>query len=201
MLVTFEGGEGSGKSTMAAEVASLLRARGLEVLLTAEPGGTPLGAELRRVLLTAAGPRPLPLTEALLFAADRAEHVARVIVPALAAGSVVLCDRFSDSTFAYQSERMPLPTLRALDALSTGGLRPDLTVLLGVPVEVALGRVRARGSADRFDMMPEEFHERIAARYSRMAEAEPERFLVVGEGASGEDVAQEVLRRRAASTR
>jgi dTMP kinase len=187
VFVTFEGIEGSGKSTQVARLAGRLRAAGVDPLVTREPGGTPLGRRLREVLLGAAagaGPPADPLVEALLMVADRREHVARVIVPALAAGRIVLCDRYDDSTLAYQGggSGVDPATLAWLNHLATGGLAPRLTLLLDLPVETALARMRARagaGAPDRFEGEAAAFHERVRSTYRALAAARPERWAMI----------------------
>jgi len=180
-FVTFEGGEGSGKTTQLERLAQRLRARGLEPLVTREPGGTPLGEGIRTLLLDPQR-RPAPMTEALLMEAARAELVAGVIRPALAAGRVVLCDRYDDSTLAYQGGGRGLDAdlLRALSRAATGGLRPDLTLLFDLDPAAGLARrARAAGSVNRLDREPEAFHSRVRARYLELAAAEPARFVVL----------------------
>jgi dTMP kinase len=185
LFVTFEGIEGSGKSTHLRHLAVHLRASGHTVLETREPGGTPAGASLRRLLL---GPEALPLTplaELLLYCADRAQHVDEVIRPALRAGQIVLSDRFSDSTIAYQGygRRLELDGVRELDARARGGLSPGLTFLLDCPVAEGLARARGRSGhaavSDRFERETAEFHERIRAGFRALAAAEPARFCVL----------------------
>jgi dTMP kinase len=178
MFVTFEGGEGSGKSTQARLLASRLESEGRPVLLLREPGGTPLGEEVRRLLLQ--GERPLaPQTELLLFLAARSELVRAVVRPALDAGRTVICDRFSDSTLAYQgyARGLDLERVRALNGFATGGLKPDLTVLLDLPVEE--GRARTRGDEDAFQREDDAFHERVRRGYLALAAEEPARWLVL----------------------
>ena len=182
LFVTFEGVEGSGKSTQLRRVAAHLRAGGHAVVETREPGGTPAGTAIRRLLL---GPEAIPLeplAELHLYCADRAQHVAEVIRPALAARRIVLCDRFSDSTLAYQGwgRGLDVPTIRTLDALARAGLAPALTVLLDLPVVEGLARARGRGAAsDRFEAAPLAFHERVRAGFQTLAAEAPTRFLVV----------------------
>ena len=180
-FVTFEGGEGSGKTTQLERLAARLRARGLDPLVTREPGGTPLAEGIRALLLDPAR-RPSPMTEALLMEAARAELVANVIRPALAAGRIVLCDRYDDSTLAYQGGGRGLDAelLRALNRAATGGLKPDLTLLFDLDPGVGLARrERAAASVNRLDREPEAFHARVRARYLELAAAEPGRFVVL----------------------
>lgn len=182
LFVTFEGIEGSGKSTHLAHLAAWLRGAGHEVIETREPGGSPAGVAIRRVLLDREAPPLTPLAELLLYCADRHQHVHEVIRPALAAGRVVLCDRFSDSTLAYQGygRRLDLETVRRLDARARDGVSPVLTFLLDCPVTDGLGRVRARrGPVDRFEREDAAFHERVRAGFHALAAAEPGRFHVL----------------------
>jgi len=183
-FITLEGPEGSGKTTAARHLAEWLRGRGTDVLLTAEPGGTPLGEEIRRIVLHARGMSEDldPRADALLFAAGRAQHVARVIRPALERGAWVVCARYIDSSFAYQGGGYgnDMDDLRRLQAFATAGLRPDLTLLLDVPVDVGLARTRRRGEWNRFEDTEEvAFFEHVRAAYRRLAEEEPERFRVL----------------------
>ena len=178
LFITFEGGEGSGKSTQIARLAARLSARGLVSVRTREPGGTPLGEGVRDLLLDPER-RPSPMTEALLLEAARAELVAGVIRPALAAGRVVLCDRYDDSTLAYQGGGRGLDdaTLRALNRAATGGLVPDLTLLFDLEPELGLARrTSAPGPTNRLDREPLEFHLKVRRRYLELAAAEPSRW-------------------------
>jgi dTMP kinase len=180
-FVTFEGGEGSGKSTQLERLATRLRARGLDPLVTREPGGTPLAEGIRELLLDP-GRRPSPMAEALLMEAARAELVTSLIRPALSSGRIVLCDRYDDSTLAYQGGGRGLDAelLRALNRAATGGLEPDLTLLFDLDPALGLAR-RARNSSsvNRLDREPEAFHARVRARYLELAAAEPRRFVVL----------------------
>ncbi len=181
LFVTFEGGEGSGKSTQIERLAARLAARGLDPLRVREPGGTPLGEGVRALLLDP-GPVPAPMTEALLLEAARAELVEAVIRPALASGRVVLCDRYDDSTLAYQGAGRGLDdaTLRALNRAATGGLRPHLTLLFDLDPETGLARrSRAPGDTNRLDREPLEFHVRVRRRFLELARAEPGRWTVL----------------------
>jgi dTMP kinase len=180
-FVTFEGGEGSGKSTQVERLAARLRARGVEPLVTREPGGTPLAEGIRALLLDPAR-RPVPLAEALLMQASRAQLVETLVRPALAGGRVVLCDRYADSTLAYQGagRGLDVALLAAWNRASTGGLEPDLTLLFDLPHEAGLARrERAAGATNRLDREPPEFHARVRARYLELAAADPARWVVL----------------------
>jgi len=170
LFVTFEGIEGSGKSTHLRALAGALRASGRDVVETREPGGSPAGAPIRRLLLGPEAPPLVPLAELLLYCADRAQHVAEVIRPALGAGRAVLCDRFSDSTLAYQGygRGLDMDVVRALDARARDGVTPGLTLLFDCPVKVGLERARARSAAgDRFEREAVAFHERVREGFTR----------------------------------
>lgn len=188
LFVTFEGGEGSGKSTQVARLAARLRAMGLDPLVTREPGGTPVGEGIRALLLDHER-RPTAMTEALLMVAARAQLSTAVLRPALEAGRLVLCDRFGDSTLAYQGGGRGIDhaLLLELNRAATGGLVPALTLLFDVPVPVGLERRHgSAGATNRLDREPVEFHERVRARYLELAAAEPGRWRVI-EGTVGED--------------
>ena len=182
MFITLEGPEGSGKTSQLPALAAYLRAAGYEVLVTREPGGTAVGDQIREILMNLQNVSIIPRTEILLFLAARAQHVDEVIRPALAAGKVVLCDRFGDSTLAYQGfgHKTDLETLQALLDFSTGGLKPDLTLLVDVPVEVGMARKRDNSSEwNRLDAYALAFHERVRQGYFALAEAEPERWMII----------------------
>jgi dTMP kinase len=174
-LITFEGVEGAGKTTLAQHLADWLRAQGVSVRLTREPGGSPLGEHLRPLLLH----EPLDAwAELFLFLADRRQHTLQVILPALEQGAWVLCDRYADSTLVYQGygRGLDIALIRRLNALATGDLTPDLTVLIDLPVEDALARANA---PNRFEAETLAFHTRIREGYLQLARAEPRRFLVL----------------------
>jgi dTMP kinase len=191
IFTTLEGSEGSGKTTAARNLGQWLRSRGEQVLVTREPGGTPLGDEVRRLVLHLRDVSDDldPRADALLYAAARAQHTARVIQPALERGEHVICARYLDSSLAYQGVGygIDLDEMRRLQRFATYGLLPDLTVLIDVPVEVGLGRKR-RGEWNRFeDTQGVAFFEKVRAAYLELAAAEPERFRVVdGSGTVGE---------------
>ena len=190
-FITLEGPEGSGKTTAARHLAEWLRGRGVAVVLTREPGGTPVGDEIREIVLHHRGVADDldPRTDALLFAAQRAQHVARLIRPALERGEWVVCARYADSSLAYQGAAYGNDDgeMRRLQSFATGGLVPDLTILLDVPVEVGLARKR-HGKWNRFeDTQGVAFFEKVRAAYLRLAAAEPERFRIVdGSGSVGQ---------------
>jgi dTMP kinase len=183
-FITLEGPEGSGKTTAARHLAEWLRGRGVDTVLTHEPGGTPLGEEIRRIVLHMRGMSDDldPRADALLYAAGRAQHVARVIRPALERGAWVVCARYLDSSLAYQGAGYgnDMVELRRLQDFATFGLMPDLTLLLDVPVEVGLERTRRRAEWNRFEDTEEAaFFEQVRAAYLRLAEEEPDRFRLV----------------------
>lgn len=181
LFVTFEGGEGSGKSTQVTRLAERLRAGGLEPLVTREPGGTPLAEGIRHLLLDRAH-APAPLTEALLMVASRAELVGRVIRPALESGRVVICDRYGDSTIAYQGAGRGIDRelLAGWNRAATGGLVPDLTLLFDVDPGLGLSRRTGDvGTANRLDLESQEFHARVREGYLELARSEPGRFVVL----------------------
>jgi dTMP kinase len=181
LFVTFEGGEGSGKTTQLDRLARRFVALGIEPLVTREPGGTPVAESIRGLLLDPAL-CPEAMTEALLMVAARADLVSRVVRPALESGRVILCDRYTDSTLAYQGGGRGLDPgfLAELNRVATGGLTPDLTLLYDLEVSIGLGR-RHRASAvtSRLDREPAEFHERVRSQYLSLASREPDRFVVL----------------------
>jgi dTMP kinase len=178
-FITFEGIEGSGKSTQAARLADALKRAGHEVVTTREPGGTELGRKLRAILLEADAVAPTAETELFLYLADRAEHVSRLIRPALDRGAVVICDRFSDSTLAYQAwgRGLDVEMVRRADRFARAGTKPDRTILLDLPVEDGLARARQTGPADRLERETLEFHRRVRQGFHKIADAESERVL------------------------
>lgn len=198
-FITVEGVEGAGKSTLIDALRECLEADDREVMVTREPGGTRLGEALREVLLDNHQREMVPEAELLLMFAARVQHVKETIRPALAAGTWVICDRFTDATYAYQGygRRMPLAHIRYLEKWLQEDLRPDLTVLLDLPVETGLARTGERGGPDRFETEADEFFERVREGYLEMARAEPERFRQVDASREREAVreqAAEVLR-------
>jgi dTMP kinase len=191
-FITLEGPEGSGKSTAARHLADWLRSRERSVVLTQEPGGTPLGEEIRRIVLHMRGMSDDldPRADALLYAAGRAQHVARVIGPALERGDWVVCARYADSSLAYQGAGYgnDMLELRRLQDFATFGLRPDLTLLLDVPVEIGLARTRRRSEWNRFeDTEDVAFFEQVRAAYLRLADEDPDRITVIDGSGSVSD--------------
>jgi dTMP kinase len=183
LFITLEGVEGSGKSTQIQHIAEVLTQAGYCVLQTREPGGTATAEAIRHILLTASSQEPVtPQAEALLILAARCQHVTHPIRPALRLGTVVLCDRFSDSTFAYQgfARGLDLQWLRTANEVATGGLKPDLTILLDLPISVGLTRRRAdRGQQNRLDREAERFHRKVRRGFLALAAEEPGRITIV----------------------
>ncbi|MCW2568993.1 MAG: thymidylate kinase, partial [Mycobacterium sp.] len=198
LFVVFEGGEGAGKSTQAVKLAAWLRVEGgRECVLTREPGATPVGARIRGILLDKSSEGLAPRAEALLYAADRAHHVASVIRPALSRGEVVISDRYVDSSLAYQGAGRALRAdeVAWLSSWATGGLVPDLVVLLDVDPAVGLGRVSERGEADRLEAEAVTFHRRVRASFLDLAARDPQRYLVLDAAGDPDAIAGEVRRR------
>jgi len=191
-FVVFEGGDGAGKSTQSRLLADALRARGHEVVLTREPGGTPIGEAIREVLLGAGSESMAARTEALLFAAARSQHAAELIRPAVGRGAVVISDRYLDSSVAYQGAARGLgeEQIAQLSLWATEQLVPDLTVLLDVAPGVGLGRA---GDANRMEAEPEHFHDDVRESFRRSAAAAPERYLILDATRPPAEVAAEVL--------
>nr|WP_243434538.1 dTMP kinase [Pseudomonas sp. 30_B] len=181
MFITLEGPEGAGKSTNREYLAERLRERGIEVQLTREPGGTPLAERIRELLLSPSDEAMAVDTELLLVFAARAQHIAEVIRPALARGAVVLCDRFTDATYAYQGggRGLPVERIAQLESFVQGDLRPDLTLVFDLPVEIGLSRAAARGRLDRFEQEGRAFFEAVRSTYLDRARAEPARYRIV----------------------
>jgi dTMP kinase len=181
LFISLEGPDGGGKSTQARLLVDYLKGRGLDVLLTREPGGTPIGDQIRRTLMDLGNTGMDPRTEILLFSASRAQTVHQVIRPQLEAGGVIVCDRFYDSTLAYQGygHGLDLGALRAITEFATGGLRPDLTLLLDLSAEAGLERRKSGGQWNRLDAYDLAFHQRVRQGYFKLAAAEPARWVKV----------------------
>ncbi|NJD37809.1 MAG: dTMP kinase [Geobacter sp.] len=201
MFITFEGIEGCGKSTQINLLAAQLQQQGHQVLLTREPGGCPIADQIRGLLLDADNHAMVPMTELMLYAAARSQHLAEVVQPSLAAGTLVLCDRFSAATRAYQAfgRGIDRQIMESLNDLACNGLTPDLTLLLDCPVEVGLARARQRiaGSngpkEERFELESLHFHQRVRNGYLQLAAEEPDRFAVINAAAPQDQVATTIL--------
>jgi len=195
MFITLEGPEGSGKTSQLASLADFLRRRDYTVLTTREPGGTQIGDQIRAVLSDLRNEEMHPRTELLLFQASRAQHVEQLILPHLRSGGIVLCDRYADSTLAYQGyghQAFPLEQVRALIEFATGGLKPDLTLLLDVDAEAGLKRRAQGGDWNRLDAYKLEFHQRVRQGYLEMARQEPGRWVVIDAGRAFSEVQQDI---------
>ncbi len=193
-FITVEGTEGVGKSTNIAFVQQWLTEQGIEVVLTREPGGTPLAEELRSLLLAPRDEAVCNTAELLLMFAARAQHLSQKIRPALARGAWVLCDRFTDATFAYQGGGRGLDTtpIETLEQLVQQGLSPDLTLLLDLPVETGMARANARSAPDRFEQEKLQFFSRVRAAYHQRAEADPQRFRIIDAAPALPQVQQQI---------
>ena len=181
LFITLEGPDGGGKSSQAQCLAEYLRAENIEVLLTREPGGSPIGDQIRNVIMELENTDMDARTEFLLFSASRAQHIAEVVRPNLENGLTVISDRFFDSSLAYQGygQRLPLDTLKAITNFATSGLTPDLTLLLDLPVEEGLRRREADGNWNRMDAYDIDFHRRVRRGYLKLAAETPERWVIL----------------------
>ena len=193
-FITLEGGEGVGKSSNMAFIVDLLTEAGVDFIQTREPGGTPLAEEIRQLLLTPRDEHMDELSELLLVFAARAQHLARTIRPALAAGTWVLCDRFTDATVAYQGagRGLSLSTIAQLRALVHRDLQPDMTLLLDAPVEIGMSRAGERGELDRFEQEQMSFFERVRQGYIDQAQADPDRYRIIDASQSLSDVQADI---------
>ncbi|KAF0220635.1 MAG: dTMP [Geobacteraceae bacterium] len=188
-FITFEGIEGCGKSTQLKLLARNLAERGHGVTVTREPGGCPIADQVRGILLDADNSAMTPMAELLLYAAARAQHVAEIVVPALKTGKIVICDRFTDATVAYQGygRQLDLAVIDQLNQLATAGLQPDLTILLDCPVEIGLSRAIARINSsqgareERFELESMPFHQKVRDGYLQLAFNEPDRFIIIND--------------------
>ncbi len=200
MFITFEGIEGSGKSTQIALLANYLTAKGVRHVLTREPGGTPIGDQVRKILLDPSNRSLDPAAELLLYAASRAQHLREIIIPALASNTTVLCDRFSDATLAYQGygRGLDIEMIRSLDRIVTAGMRPDLTLLFDIEAASGIARARGRNNSRgleteaRFENEELAFHERVRQGYLTLVMQEPDRIRVVDASPSAEAVQAKV---------
>jgi dTMP kinase len=194
MFITVEGGEGVGKSTNMAFLEDYLRGQGVDLLVTREPGGTRLGEDIREMLLQVRDEQVCPMTELLLIFAARAQHIKERIEPALAAGKWVLCDRFTDATYAYQSggRGVDVDIVQRLEELVQGSLRPDYTLLLDAPVSIGMARARGRGELDRFEQEALDFFERVRETYLQLAQDATGRYRIIDASVSLEAVQRQL---------
>ena len=195
-FLTFEGTDGAGKSTQLPRIERWLRGRGIETIVTREPGGTPFGESLRTLLLDSRFHGMSPVAELLVMFAARAEHLERRIVPALAGGAWVLCERFTDATFAYQGGGRGIDPARigALEQAVQGDVRPDLVIVLDLPIEIGLARSARRGAADRFEREDIAFFRRVREVYLGRARKDPERYVIIDAGADERTVTEHLIR-------
>jgi dTMP kinase len=194
-FIVFEGIEGGGKTTQIQRLQQWLQAKGYPVVVTRQPGGTPLGRHLRQLLLTLEEGEPLQdRAELFLYAADRAQHVEGFLKPNLAAGNIILCDRYAESTVAYQGygRGLDLAMIQQLNQLATGGLNSDLTLWLDIEVEAGLARMRQRGQADRIEQASIEFHQRVLQGYVELAKLYPDRIVRVDATGTEDEVALQI---------
>jgi dTMP kinase len=194
-FITFEGGEGSGKTTQIKRLYDAVVASGKKCIITREPGGSPAAEAIRKLLLTGAGDKWHPVAETLLFQAARVEHAEQVILPALARGEIVLCDRFLDSTIVYQGigKKLGLEYIRLLHRMTLGTLAPDLTLLLDIDPVIGLKRAKGRqGHETRFENMDIAFHKNVREGFLALAKAEPERYAIIDATQDAEKVARHV---------
>lgn len=198
MFITFEGADGSGKSTQAKKLVSHLQNQGREVVLTREPGGTQISERIREILLNPEHHMMHFTTELLLYAAARRQHLEELIMPSLKQGKIVICDRFADSTVAYQGfgRQIPLDKIEAVNELAIGEFRPDLTFVLTVPPEIGLERIKkSRGlDIDRMEAEKKDFHYRVAEGFAHLAETEKERVVAIEATGSEEAVFDQILK-------
>ena len=195
-FITLEGGEGAGKSTQARLLAAALEKRGIDVVVTREPGGAPGAEDIRKLLVEGEPGRWDPLVETLMMFAARADHVANTIKPALARGAYVVCDRFTDSTYAYQGAGRGLPreTIRRIESLAVPDIKPDLTLILDVPAETGLARTKFRQHGEtRFERFDLGFHQRLRNAFRDIARHNPDRCVLIDTTKAPEAVSQEIL--------
>jgi len=196
MFITLEGPDGSGKSTQAQLLTVFLRQHGYTVLLTREPGGTPIGEQVRSILNNLENTAMHPRTEILLFQASRAQHVEELIKPHLNKGDLVICDRYADSTLAYQGygHQVDIAALRQVVDYATSGLKPDLTLLLDLEVEIGLKRRRGGGDWNRLDAYELAFHKRVREGYYQLMNEEPERWVLIDAAQTPEQVQEQITK-------
>lgn len=189
LFITLEGGDGSGKSTQIRNIENYFTEKGMKVLHTREPGGSPISEKLRDILLDTDNTEMEAVTEMFIYAASRAQHVRETVIPALERGEVVICDRFVDSSIAYQAYGRRLGDMVAeVNRHATGGLRPDITIWLDIDPETGKARASGDKGPDRLDLESADFHERVRAGYRSIAEAEPDRFKRIDAGGSIEEI-------------
>ena len=194
LFITLEGGDGAGKSTQIKNIEQFFHDRGLNVTHTREPGGTPISEKLRDILLDPLNAEMHDVTEMLIYAAARAQHVREVVIPALERGEIVICDRFVDSSIAYQAFGRELGNMVAeVNAHATGGLKPDLTIWLDIDPETGKTRATKDKKPDRLEMESTAFHSRVRAGYKHMAETEPERFKRVDASGTIDEIKSEIF--------
>ncbi len=196
LFISFEGIEGTGKTTQARLLAEYLSARGFSTVLTEEPGGTSIGLRIREVILKVEHTEMHSLTELLLYSADRSQHIHELVLPALHSGKTIITDRFSDSTMAYQGfgRGLDIDLIAELDRIVTGGLRPDLTLLLDMDVETGLGRNRGANKVDRLELEDIAFHEKVRAGYHELARKEPERIRLIDASEGIEETKAKIIK-------
>lgn len=201
-FITIEGTEGVGKTTNIAFIQQWLRARDIDFITTREPGGTPLAEEIREILLSPRDEKMAPSTELLLMFAGRAQHLDQVILPALKRGQWVICDRFTDATYAYQGfgRHMDHNLISDLETLVQGALRPDFTLVLDIPVELGLHRAGQRSSPDRFELEEVAFFERVRKGYLTLTRRDPQRYLIIDASASLDTVQTNIAKALTAFT-
>lgn len=196
-FITFEGGEGTGKSTQARRLSEALQARGIANIVTREPGGSPGAEDIRKLLVQGERERWEPVTETLLLFAARSDHIARTIRPALESGTWVICDRFTDSTYAYQGagRGVDADLIYRIEQAAIGDFRPDLTLILDVSVDEAFGRIEDRAHAEnRFETFDRAFHERLHRYFRQLAQREPGRCVLIDSRGAPEQVSKEIWR-------
>ncbi|MBI2342473.1 MAG: dTMP kinase [Deltaproteobacteria bacterium] len=194
-FITFVGIEGCGKTTQIKLLDEYLRKKGFETVLSREPGGTKIGDKIRAILLDPEHKEMTPLAELFLYEASRAQHVNELINPAVESGKVILCDRFADSSAAYQSAARLLPKdlVDELNNIAIAGIKPDLTVILDIDPEEGLKRAHVRGKPDRFEQEKMDFHERVRNGYLALAKKEPKRFIVINGRKTVEEIHREII--------
>ncbi len=190
IFITIEGNDGAGKTTAAKGLEQALKAQGVDVILTREPGGSSIAEQIREVLLNPANTDMDPLTEAILYAAARRQHLSDVVIPALQAGKVVLCDRYIDSSLAYQGEgrNLGMERIASLNEIAVEGLWPDLTLFLSTDLETSRKRMLSRGDLNRLDAESEAFHERVRDGFEKAVQRDPQRFIRIDASGTPEEV-------------